>query len=206
MLLALVLALVGTVGPVWMVRAWCFTPFRVPSASMAPTLAIGDHVIAWRSVFQAPLERGTIVAFRYPEDRDVTYLKRVIGLPGDELTFENNRPVIPGVPVTHGEPTPAAVTDDACDRRDVKVLTETIGGHAWTIAMDKRPSMLADSRRVTVPPGHVYVVGDNRDHSMDSRLWGFVPIDDVIGTVDRVWFSFDPCASRSRPERVGPVR
>lgn len=203
---ALVLATLGPALGVFALRAWVVEPYRVPSVSMAPTVLVGDHVLARKAWTMAPLERGTIVVFRYPNDRRVTFIKRVIGLAGDEIAFDDNWPQLTGRPTQHGDPTQETWIDADCAPSPVSLQTETIDRRTWTIARGPRPGMLAKAQKVVVPPDHVYVVGDNRDHSMDSRQWGFVPVADVIGTVDRVWWSMDPCTGAARTERIGPVR
>ncbi len=188
------------------VRAWVAEPYRVPSGSMAPTLVIGDHVLAWKGAFMEPIARGTIVVFPAPQEPSAKYIKRVVGLPGDEIAFDQDQPVITGLRADHGEPSPGVDVDDQCESRDVSWVDETIEGRSWTIALSERPGMLANSQKVVVPPGMLYVVGDNRDHSQDSRVWGFVDQADVIGTVDRIWWSWDACAGGPRSERTGLVR
>lgn len=188
------------------IRKWVAEPYRVPSGSMAPTLAIGDHVLAWKGRFMEPIERGTIVVFPAPQEPGAKYIKRVVGLPGDEIAFDQDQPVITELRAEHGEPTPGEDVDDQCESRHVAWVEETIEGRSWTIALSERHGMLANSQKVVVPPGKLYVVGDNRDHSQDSRVWGFVDQAAVLGTVDRIWWSWDACAGRPRSERTGPVR
>lgn len=205
---ALGLALIAAVPLLgsFAVRAWVAEPYRVPSASMAPTLLIGDHVLAWKGQFMEPIERGTIVVFPAPQDPGTKYIKRVVGLPGDEIEFDQDQPVITGLPAEHGEATDGQVIDDTCAPYDVSLQDETLDGRTWTIALSDRPGLLANAQKVVVPPDMLYVVGDNRDHSQDSRVWGFVDQADVLGTVDRIWWSWDGCGGRPRSERTGPVR
>jgi signal peptidase I len=173
---------------------------------MAPTLLIGDHVLAWKGAFMTPITRGTIVVFPAPHEPSAKYIKRVVGLPGDEIAFDEDRPVITGLRTDHGESTPAEDIDDVCESRPVSWVEETIAERSWTIALSERPGILANAQKVVVPPGMLYVVGDNRDHSQDSRAWGFVEQAEVIGTVDRIWWSWDACAGGPRSNRTGPVR
>ena len=182
----------GTVGTVYSLRRFVFEPYRIPSAGMMPGVVTGDHVIVRKTLLRDPIERGTIVAFRYPKDPRLVYLQRVVALPGDRVAFHTGKLSLPGVEVTQEFVDTTTLVDTRCEPLTVSLFAESVGGRTWTIATDGT-GYLGDTREVGVPEGHVFVVGDNRDHSEDSRRWGFLPMDHIVGTADRVWFSVDPC-------------
>jgi signal peptidase I len=166
------------------VRTWVFQAFKIPTGSMEPGLLVGDHLIVNKMIFAPTLggleramaptrsvRRGDIVVFKYPEDPDRDFIKRVIGLPGE--TLELRRKVVH----INGEP---------LDEAYIKYLQPPLsGGSART-----------DDRReaygpVTVPPGQYFMMGDNRDNSEDSRYWGFLPETYVKGQALFIYFSFE---------------
>ncbi|MEN0062209.1 MAG: signal peptidase I [Myxococcota bacterium] len=214
--------LFATVLPsVWLVRALFVEPFRIPSAGEAPTLAVGDHVLVDKARYglslPSPLgdgrtrlldlgvpERGEIVVFRYPEDPSIHYIKRVVAVGGDRIAVEDHQVRLNGAVQPWDEVGPDTFVDDTCTERAVTRFTEQGPRGTWDIfTEDGASSRLANVRERTVPAGHVFVMGDNRDHSEDSRVWGFVPLDHIIGRAERIWFSFDACEGRLRQERVG---
>jgi signal peptidase I len=196
------------VGFALLIRAFVVEPFRAPSRSMEPTIRAGSalFVTKWGyghySVFGATLlrtrgqaiERGRIIAFEFPVDPSLDYVKRVIGVPGDRVVQEGDRFYVNDVPLAVGAPRRA----DADGQRmqveqfdGVRYETwpgESGGSRVLGFESDPFPhrelcEKTATSLRCIVPPDHYFVVGDNRDNSSDSRLWGFVPARNVIGTV-----------------------
>jgi len=201
---------------VLVLRSTLVEPFRIPSSSMLPTLEIGDHVLAAKYVYnlQLPLlgtvrtlstpARGDIVTFRFPRDRGLTYMKRVVGIPGDRVAFRANRVVLNGVELVWTPDAPYEGVDDNCTVFASDRWQEVMGGRAWSIVTNQGVAgPLANRPEVEVPAGHVFVVGDSRDSSADSRAWGTVPIEDVTGQVQVVGFSEDPCGESVRPWRFG---
>lgn len=210
--LGIIRELLRTWGPavlaVILIRTFIFEPYRIPSGSMVPTLLIGDHVlvskfaygiwIPWTRIELLDLgdpQRGDVIVFRYPRNPSLTYIKRVIGIPGDKIRVRDNRVILNGVEQPTTPTGSFAFVDDECrdipsqeyqeDLSGVKhdILTSTTGG-----------TFLADTREITVPPKNVFVMGDNRDHSEDSRRWGFVRYDQVKGKAYVVWFSWNSCS------------
>jgi signal peptidase I len=187
---------------VLVLRSFLVEPFRIPSGSMMPTLLIGDFILVNKynyglrlpvlntkvMVLGAP-KRGDVVVFRYPEDPSTPYIKRVVGLPGDRIGYYGKALWINGVRVGQtpmgeylgvgaGEAmTGAEVRDEALDGVEHPILIER--GH---------PSIEVET---LVPQGHYFVMGDNRDNSKDSRYWGTVPDDNLIGRAFMIWMNWD---------------
>ena len=168
---------------------------------MLPSLFIGDFILVSKSSYGIKLpilkhqivpmgnpERGDVMVFRFPKDPKTNFIKRVIGTPGDVVSYHNKRLSI------NGEPLPLETVElldwptEAQDGR-VKTFLEQIDTDTHTILIDTRSA--SRSMRVKVPQGHYFVMGDNRDHSNDSRYWGFVPEEFVVGKAFFIWFSWD---------------
>lgn len=157
--LAVILALI--------IRTFVVQAFKIPSGSMIPTLLIGDHILVCKFYywFNEP-ERGDILVFRYPQDRDRDFIKRVIGLPGDKVVIRGNRVYVNGTPIDE----PYAVYYGRNGKRDlVKKNFQTV-----------------------VPPDSYFVLGDNRNRSLDSRYWGFLPQNLILGKAWILYWSWDP--------------
>jgi len=162
------------------VRAHQVEPLRVPSASMSPTVLPGDYLFADKR-YNCPgcsssARRGDIAVFVYPNDRSLLYIKRIIGLPGDRVQIDGRALKVNGKPLA--APSAAANPEG--------VAVEGIDGRQWQVTWNGAASPAAD---VTVPPGQVFVLGDNRGASVDSRQIGTVPLQDVVGKARQVWFS-----------------
>ena len=184
-IIALVLALV--------IRTFVVQAFKIPSGSMEPTLEIGDHLLVNKFIYgiKIPLtslnlfpwespQRGDVVVFIYPLEPDKDFIKRVIAVGGDTVRMVNKRLYINGAEV----PDPHAVY-----REDTLLL----GG----------AQKMHDFGPVIVPRGSLFVLGDNRDHSLDSRFWGFVPLKDVLGKAFTIYWSWNSRESAVRWNRLG---
>ncbi|RQS73019.1 signal peptidase I [Burkholderia sp. Bp8963] len=201
---------------VFVVRSFIVEPFKIPSGSMVPTLLVGDFILVNKfdyglrmpitnaKITQGrPLERGDVVVFRYPKDESVDYIKRVIGLPGDTIAYQDKQLTINGKPV--GE-TPLADYFDDERQNYAKQFEESIGGRTNVILNNSavppfvmgaydypyRDNCTYNSRGVIckVPAGHYFMMGDNRDNSADSRYWGFVPDKNIVGRAFFIWMNF----------------
>lgn len=197
---------------VLVLRSFVAEPFRIPSGSMYPTLEIGDFIVVNKFSYGVKLpvtqtkilpvgepKRGDVVVFKYPKDPDVDYIKRVVGLPGDEIAYYGKTLFVNGQAVKQtllGEYEGVAsgkVMDGST------LLEEFFGEHSHDILLDpeKRGQ---DMTTVTVPEGHYFMMGDNRDHSNDSRFWGFVPERNLKGKAFAIWMNWD---DGIQVERIG---
>jgi signal peptidase I len=204
---------------VFVLRSFVVEPFKIPSGSMIPTLEIGDFILVNKFTYGIRLpvidkkiidigtpRRGDVVVFRYPVDPSLDYIKRVIGVPGDKVAYQNKRLSI------NGEPVETRKIDDYLHPERLyysRQFTETIDGVEHRVLNDQdAPAFLSGAIRFphwedclynnvgvicTVPEGHYFMMGDNRDNSQDSRFWGFVPDENIVGKAFFIWLNFsDP--------------
>lgn len=177
------------------IRTFVVQAFKIPSGSMKPTLLVGDHLLVNKFVYGVKIpflrktlipvdtpERGDIVVFIYPVDRSKDFIKRVVGVAGDTITIKNKRIYINGAPSDdgHGVHTDSLIFPGSLQPRD-------------------------NFGPVTVPSGHIFVMGDNRDESYDSRFWGFVELRDVLGKAFIIYWSWDSENSDVRWKRMGRI-
>lgn len=176
--------------------------YVVPTGSMDGTLKIGDHILVDRATYATPgwgrhllpyreVQRGDIVAFRYPEDVEQTYVKRVIGVPGDRIRLENKQVIRNG---SHLREPYAQFIDSSRD-----VYRDDFPARAGIFTTPRGRDMLARhvvNGEVVVPAGMLFMMGDNRDNSADSRYWGFVPRENVVGRPLVVYWSYDATTER----------
>lgn len=201
---------------VFFLRSFLFEPFKIPSGSMIPTLLIGDlilvnkfhyglrlPVINTKITEGTPVERGDVMVFRYPPKPSLDYIKRVVGVPGDEVAYLNKRLTINGKAVTTVA-LPEFFDEDVM--RYFKHYQESLGEHKHGILNDDdRPAFVPGASDFVfknncnytvegvvckVPAGHYFMMGDNRDNSLDSRYWGFVPDKNIVGKAFFVWMNF----------------
>ncbi|MDX1454174.1 MAG: signal peptidase I [Gammaproteobacteria bacterium] len=182
-----------------LLRSFVAEPFRIPSQSMLPTLERGDFILVSKNSYGIHMpafefeimatgkpERGDVIVFRYPPDPRSDYIKRVIGLPGDTVTLHGYRIYINGEMVPQ-ERVGEAFTPDG----DPAILfEETIGDKRHLVY--RMPNRVQHyERSYTVPAGHYFVMGDNRDNSNDSRIWGYVPEENLSGKAFFIWMNWD---------------
>lgn len=178
---------------VLVVRSFLVEPFQIPSGSMLPTLNIGDFILVNKYHYGLRLpvantkvvplndpERGDVVVFRYPQDPSINYIKRVVGVPGDKVRYVDKTLYI------NGEKQPLTLEAQLPPSQPVRLLQrEQLGDVSHEIYQDlQRPRIDGE---VTVPEGQYFVMGDNRDNSNDSRMWGFVPDELLVGRAFAVW-------------------
>jgi signal peptidase I len=200
-------------------------PYYVPSGSMEPTLQIGDELLATKypygyssaslpvfvtlpetqRVLGALPQRGDIVVFRWPGDRSQIWVKRVVGLPGDRIAMHEGRLWINGAPVGIRPDGSGQAENEDGSRQPVSRFIETLpGGREHTIFKRDVFGMFDNMNEITIPPGDLFVMGDNRDNSADSRVpldeggVGLLPVSDLVGRVDRLVGSWD-LAVRNEP-------
>jgi signal peptidase I len=201
---------------VFFLRSFIAEPFRIPSGSMIPTLVVGDLILVNKYVYGIRLpiinkkvldvgqpQRGDVMVFRFPKEPDKDYIKRVVGLPGDRVEYIGKRLSINGVAI----PTTSLPEFLDPERRVISAqFSEKLGNVAHRVLNDQdRPAavgpagmraygdaceMLANGIRCTVPVHSYFVMGDNRDNSLDSRFWGFVPEDNIVGKAFFIWMNF----------------
>jgi len=183
-------------------RSFVVEPFRIPSNSMMPTLLTGDFILVNKFVYGIRLpvsehkiielsapERGDVVVFRYPEDPSTPFIKRVVGLPGEEIAYTGKTLYVDGKPA--GQET----VDTYVGRWSGKSMTgaslriEDLGAVEHRILV--QPGYPSAETRLVVPEGHYFVLGDNRDNSRDSRYWGTVPDELLIGKAFTIWMHWD---------------
>lgn len=192
---------------VLVVRSALAEPFRIPSGSMVPTLEIGDHIVVskfayglrvpFTQVVVADMDepaRGDIIVFRYPPDPSQDYIKRIVGLPGDVVEVRNGTVLVNGVPAERERRGDFPFMDEDCriEPQDMH-LENLFGVEHWTLSSADRAGAWSNVLPTPVPAGEYFVMGDNRDNSADSRVWGTVPRENIKGRAFAVWLSVDFC-------------
>ena len=210
---------------VFILRSFLFEPFKIPSGSMIPTLLVGDLILVNKFHYGVRLpvinkkiianndpKRGDVMVFRYPVDPRQDYIKRVVGIPGDEVSYFNQTLTI------NGQKVPTQAKGDFYDEDSLRYspqFSEKLGTVEHQILVDPRRQAYygpdpksfpmhencrysAEGVTCKVPPGHYFMMGDNRDNSQDSRYWGFVPDENIVGRAFFVWMNFGNLG------RIGP--
>ena len=186
---------------VLLLRSFLFEPFRIPSDSMTPTLLHGDFILVNKFNYGIRLPvlnkkiislgapaRGDIVVFRYPENPKIPYIKRVIGVPGDHVVYRDKKLTI------NGEPVPLAPVGRY---RTQGIARKNNGLHEYREQLKAlehhiliHPLAPTNTVEVTIPEGQYFVLGDNRDNSRDSRYWGLVPDENLVGRAFYIWMNW----------------
>jgi signal peptidase I len=214
------------IAVVFVLRSFLFEPFKIPSGSMIPTLHVGDLILVNKFHYGVrlpvlntkltdgnPVQRGDVMVFRYPPKPSLDYIKRVIGVPGDEVAYLNKQLTINGQPVTK------APRADFFEQDSMRYITQfeeklPVGTKPSEMKDMRTHNLLNDKDRPSfipgaddfafkenchytvegvtckVPAGHYFMMGDNRDNSLDSRYWGFVPEKNIVGKAFFVWMNF----------------
>ncbi len=196
---------------VFVLRSFIVEPFQIPSSSMVPTLEVGDYILVNKFTYGVRLpvlrtkvldlgepQRGDVMVFFPPHMNETYYIKRVIGLPGDVVSYRSKRLYVNGEPVPFEQ---LAVIPEGRSR--VQLGLAELGGkrHLQQINL-ARPAL---DFTVTVKPGHYFMMGDNRDNSSDSRVWGQVRERDIVGKAFAIWMHWDSLFSVPSFDRVGAI-
>ena len=190
---------------VLVLRSWVAEPFRIPSSSMTPTLLIGDFILVNKFAYGLRLpisnrkflaigepERGDVVVFRPPQHPDQDWIKRVMGLPGDTIAYRDNMVWINGKPLRYVARGSYVGEGRNAEATGARLLTEQLPGRPHPVLeRDDMPFFAQGEGEWTVPAGHYFVMGDNRDNSEDSRFWGFLPEANLRGKAFLVWMHWD---------------
>ncbi|MES2014900.1 MAG: signal peptidase I [Pseudomonadota bacterium] len=211
---------------VFFLRSFLFEPFKIPTASMVPTLLVGDLILVNKYTYGVRLpilnqkiidvndpQRGDVMVFKYPKDMTQDYIKRVIGVPGDKIVYENKRLTVNGTTISYTQ------MDDYLDDQELayhkqfvemlpekkhRILNRESQPTVNVAGVDNFPHREAcefsqDKFSCTVPEGNYFMMGDNRDNSQDSRYWGFVPNKNIVGKAIVVWMNL------GNPKRIGGI-
>lgn len=187
---------------VLLLRSFVIEPFRIPSASMMPTLLIGDFILVNKFSYGIRLpvlhskiielnkpKRGDVAVFRYPKNPSVNYIKRIIGLPGDKIIYYNKKIIINGKPAKQVSLGYYQGVGQGKNMTGTERISEALPLVKHDILLQNE---IASMKGVfVVPAGHYFVVGDNRDNSNDSRYWGTVPEENLLGKAVYIWMNWD---------------
>ncbi len=217
---------------VMFLRSSIVEPYKIPSGSMIPTLFIGDHIFVNKFAYgfkipfteffldkpiyitsQSVPSRGDVIVFRYPRDESINYIKRVIGLPGDRISIREKVLYINDKPVdieSLRDPSLEAGIESEDDKRVLSLFTEKLEGSPHPVLYNMNSLLNSDYGPVEVPEGKILALGDNRDRSSDSRIWGFVPMENIKGKAMFVWLNFvfqmdNEFRFQFRVERIGTI-
>jgi signal peptidase I len=213
---------------VFFLRSFLYEPFKIPSSSMVPTLLVGDLILVNKFTYGVRLpiinkkiielnnpQRGDVMVFKYPRDMSQDYIKRVIGVPGDKITYENKKLTVNGKAIEY-VPLDDYLNEDSLQYS--KQAKENLNGvEHRIIATEGAPSVnvsqvmdfpnseacsyRSEGFTCVVPAGNYFMMGDNRDNSLDSRYWGFVPDKNIVGKAFFVWMNL------SNPvKRIGSIQ
>jgi signal peptidase I len=202
---------------VLILRSFVAEPFRIPSSSMMPSLLIGDFILVNKFAYGLRLpitnqkfvpigapERGDVVVFRPPHHPDQDWIKRVIGLPGDTITYRDHVVSVNGEPVEYREIGQYVGKGRGIDMTGATLAEEVLPGRAHPILKrDDLPFMVQGEGEWVVPAGSYFVMGDNRDNSEDSRFWGTLPERNLRGKAFLIWMNFDSSAGGVDFSRMG---
>jgi signal peptidase I len=198
---------------VFFVRSFIVEPFKIPSGSMMPTLLAGDYILVNKFTYglRVPIvnhtfikvsqpTRGDVFVFHYPPEPSIDYIKRVVGLPGDRISYKDKQLTINGKKLDTQDMGSYEYVMSGLNVMTAKQYKEQLGSVRHSILIhdivgnydaDAIGSKFANNEEIIVPVGHYLAMGDNRDNSSDSRVWGFVPEQNLVGKAFFIWMNFD---------------
>jgi len=199
---------------VLVLRSFMVEPFRIPSGSMMPTLLAGDFILVNKFAYGIRLpvldtkiipvglpERGDVLVFRYPKNPSIDYIKRVVGLPGDKVAYYNKQLFINGEPAIQTGLGVYDAVGAGVSMAGAQMRSEDLIGIQHNILIDTQRGTVEGEFQV--PEGRYFVMGDNRDNSNDSRYWGFVPEENLVGKAFMIWMNWDATAGGVTWSRIG---
>ncbi|MGE0615188.1 MAG: signal peptidase I [Bacteriovoracia bacterium] len=219
---------------VLMVRSSIIEAYKIPSGSMIPTLLIGDHIFVNKFAYgfklpftewfgdpvylirRDPPKRGDVIVFKYPKDESLYYIKRIVATSGDTVELKDKRLIINGQPIAseplsadEAKQVTATIDPSSYNLSSLKIFHEKMQNDTPTVMVDSSTYSIENFGPITVPQDQYFVMGDNRDHSNDSRFWGFVPMQNIKGKAMVIWLSlwvdFKEGLYYFRPGRIGTV-
>ena len=198
---------------VFTLRSFLVEPFKIPSGSMMPTLLAGDYILVNKFTYglRVPIlnntffeinhpKRGDVFVFHFPPEPSIDYIKRVVGLPGDKIEYQDKHLIINGKKLDVTFEDTYEYEMQGANIISARRSKEQLGDVPHDILIHDIPNQynddapgakLLNGESITVPPGHYFAMGDNRDNSSDSRVWGFVPEHNLVGKAFFIWFNFD---------------
>ncbi|WP_455234441.1 signal peptidase I [Thiogranum longum] len=199
---------------VLLLRSFLVEPFRIPSGSMMPTLLVGDFILVNKYAYGIRLpvinekvmelgdpQRGDVVVFRFPRDPSVDYIKRVVGVPGDHIVYRDKTLYINDEKVAQIPAGSYIGTGSGLSMSGADIRREKLGEVEHDVLVV--PKIRGVATDTVVPDGHYFVMGDNRDNSNDSRYWGFVPDENLVGRAFMIWMNWDSAAGGVAWGRIG---
>lgn len=198
---------------VLVLRSFLMEPFTIPSSSMVPTLRIGDYILVNKFTYGLRLpvigtkimplndpETGDVMVFKYPDNPRINYIKRVIGVPGDKVRYENKRLTINGKEVSQ-----LLLAELPPGNPAIQILQEKLVGDGHTVQHTLGRNQYRAAREWVIPEGSYFMMGDNRDNSNDSRVWGMVPEKYIVGKAVAIWMTKQPGLHLPVFSRVGGI-
>ncbi len=198
---------------VFVLRSFLVEPFKIPSGSMMPTLLAGDYILVNKFTYglRVPIlnytfiemnkpKQGDVIVFHYPPNPKIDYIKRVIGVPGDKIQYQDKQLIINGKKLDVTFENDYEYAMQGANIISARKSKEQLGDVPHDILVHDIPNQynpdmpgakLQDGETITVPEGSYFAMGDNRDNSADSRVWGFVPEKNLVGKAFYIWMNFD---------------